>query len=260
MATRLSGGQQQRLALARALVREPAVLLLDEPLSNLDAKLREEMRVEIRELQRRLGTTTIYVTHDQAEALSMSDVIAVMRDGVIVQQGAPQEIYNAPRAHFVAQFMGSPNVLGGRLAPHGNSADRAEFESAIGRVVGVERSGMQSGDAGVLVIRPENITVQRERGGRDNLFEGVVENLMFLGEFLDCRIDVAGQVLHTRLHPGLQLQVGETVWVELPVDTCLILPVDAADRMGTAWRDAESDGNGAADGDANSVPWGSPHR
>ncbi len=119
MATQLSGGQQQRLALARALVREPQVLLLDEPLSNLDAKLRERMRFELRELQRRLRITTLYVTHDQIEALSMSNVIAVMNSGVIVQEGAPRDIYLQPKTKFVANFIGSTNQMTGQVTKTG---------------------------------------------------------------------------------------------------------------------------------------------
>ena len=129
MATQLSGGQQQRLALARALVREPQVLLLDEPLSNLDAKLRERMRFELRELQRRLRITTLYVTHDQIEALSMSNVIAVMNSGVIVQEGAPRDIYLQPKTKFVANFIGSTNQMTGqvtRLEGNGTATVRTD--------------------------------------------------------------------------------------------------------------------------------------
>src|SRR6185437_11710096 len=111
----LSGGQQQRLALARALVGEPRVLLLDEPLSNLDAKLREEMRLELREMVERLGVTTLFVTHEQIEALTMSDVMAVMKDGVIVQEGSPADIYTHPAEAFVADFIGRTNFLKGRV-------------------------------------------------------------------------------------------------------------------------------------------------
>src|SRR5204863_2251343 len=116
-ASQLSGGQQQRVALARAFVFQPQVLLFDEPLSNLDAKLRADMRMELRELQHRLGITSVYVTHDLEEALAMSDRIVVMRDGLIEQTGTPSEIYNAPRTALVADFVGSSNLIRGRLRP-----------------------------------------------------------------------------------------------------------------------------------------------
>src|SRR5262249_38309124 len=114
-ATQLSGGQQQRLAFARGLVREPKILLLDEPLSNLDAKLREQMRVELKRLQKRLGITTVYVTHDQSEALALSDEIVVFNSGKIVQRGTPQDIYRHPKSQFVADFIGSANFLPGTV-------------------------------------------------------------------------------------------------------------------------------------------------
>jgi iron(III) transport system ATP-binding protein len=133
----LSGGQQQRLALARALVAEPRVLLLDEPLSNLDAKLREEMRWELRELIKRLDVTTLFVTHEQIEALTMSDMIAVMNDGVIVQEGTPAQIYGEPRERFVADFIGKTNFLDAKLAlkPATGFHEPVALETAIGPIV-----------------------------------------------------------------------------------------------------------------------------
>ena len=141
-ATQLSGGQQQRLALARALVGEPKVLLLDEPLSNLDAQLRAEMRLELRELQRRIRITTLYVTHDQIEALSMSDRVAVMRGGVIVQVGSPREVYLHPKGSFVASFMGSTNLIAGRLA---QKRDTTLVETEVGTFECTKSSEMRAG-------------------------------------------------------------------------------------------------------------------
>ena len=130
----LSGGQQQRASLARALVHEPKILFLDEPLSNLDAKLRTEMRLELKELVKRIGITTMYVTHDQIEALSMSDRIAVMHDGVIVEEGTPREIYLSPRSAFTAHFIGQTNVLEGRLTGQNDKDGHALVETACGRL------------------------------------------------------------------------------------------------------------------------------
>ena len=134
-ATQLSGGQQQRLSLARALVRQPAVLLLDEPLSNLDAKLREQMRKELRLIQRRLKVTTIFVTHDQVEALSMSNRIAVMKDGVIVQEGSPRDIYLAPNSEFVAAFIGATNFIRGTVTGAGLIPGEYTLDTSVGRLV-----------------------------------------------------------------------------------------------------------------------------
>src|SRR4029078_10601470 len=134
-ASQLSGGQQQRVALARAFVFQPWVLLFDEPLSNLDAKLRADMRIELRELQHRLGITSVYVTHDLEEALAMSDRIAVMRDGLIEQLGTPDDIYNLPQSAFVADFIGSSNLIRGRNRPDLASNDTFALETADGRVV-----------------------------------------------------------------------------------------------------------------------------
>src|ERR1041384_1688244 len=149
----LSGGQQQRLALARAIVKEPRVLLLDEPLSNLDAKLREETRFELRELVKRLGITTLYVTHDQLEALTMSDTVAIMDQGRIVQQGTPVEIYQAPREKFVANFIGLTNFLDARVVGPG-AAGIGEVTTASGKLRCVLPDNIGAGENVIIVIRP----------------------------------------------------------------------------------------------------------
>ncbi|MDO8691228.1 MAG: ABC transporter ATP-binding protein, partial [Dehalococcoidia bacterium] len=174
----LSGGQQQRLALARALVREPKVLLLDEPLSNLDAKLREHMRLELRDLQRRIGVTTIYVTHDQMEALALSNVIAVMQDGNIVQTGAPREMYENPNCKFVADFFGSTNFLEGKLSTR--TGDYATVETQHGVIHCAVPNG-SIGENVLVSVRPENIEVSRTADGPNNVFPAKVEQAAFLG-------------------------------------------------------------------------------
>jgi iron(III) transport system ATP-binding protein len=224
MATQLSGGQQQRLALARALVREPRVLLLDEPLSNLDAKLREQMRVELRELQRRVNITTLYVTHDQVEALTMSNMIAVMSQGKIVQEGPPRQIYSDPKTRFVADFIGSTNFIRGTCA-----SDGAEccVETPVGALLAQPGAGIGKGDAVVVSVRPEDVHLHKQAPPqRPNLLEGTVESVMFVGEFLDCRLNVGGQEMRTRQHPNLQLRRGEKVLIELPPEACAVLRDD----------------------------------
>ncbi|MDP2661515.1 MAG: ABC transporter ATP-binding protein [Dehalococcoidia bacterium] len=216
----LSGGQQQRLALARALVGEPKVLLLDEPLSNLDAKLREHMRLELRDLQRRIGVTTIYVTHDQMEALALSNVIAVMQDGAIVQTGAPRDMYERPNCKFVADFFGSTNFLEGKVSTR--TGDSATVETQHG----VIHCSMPNGSIGenVLVsVRPENIDVSRTADRSDNVFPAKVEQAAFLGEFLDCRLNIGDNELRARVHPSLALRHGETVYLRFPPESCMIV-------------------------------------
>jgi len=226
MATQLSGGQQQRLALARALVREPQVLLLDEPLSNLDAKLRERMRVELRELQRRLRITTLYVTHDQIEALSMSNVIAVMSAGVIVQEGPPREIYMHPKTQFVAQFIGSTNQLAGRM--RGLQGEGAcQVETDVGKLSCGMAKDIPVGSEVVVVVRPENVILHTGKpSGVENVVEGKVTTVMFLGEYLDCTIELGRNVVRTHQPHSLQLRRGDAVWVELPSSGCLALSAE----------------------------------
>lgn len=231
MATQLSGGQQQRLALARALVREPKVLLLDEPLSNLDAKLRERMRVELRELQRKLRLTTVYVTHDQLEALSMSNVIAVMSAGRIVQEGSPREIYMHPKTQFVAQFIGSANQIMGEI--RGVQGDGyALVETSVGPLSCAVANEMAPGSKVVVVARPENVLVHTRRPGQtQNVAEGKVATVMFLGEYLDCAIDLGSVILQTHQSHSLQLRRGDAVWVEIPPGECMALQAEGSQAV-----------------------------
>ncbi len=218
-APQLSGGQQQRLALARALVRRPRLLLLDEPLSNLDAKLRERMRIELRELQRELGITTVYVTHDQAEALFLSHRVAVMQDGRIVQEGSPREIYREPASGFAADFVGSATFIAGDVV-----------EGGIGALGGVVHcslpSDLRRGEKGLLVLRPENVVVRAQPEHRRNEFAGKLEIAAFLGDHLDCIVSTADVLVRARAHPSLQLRRGQDVWVEFPVEHCVAMRDD----------------------------------
>ncbi len=218
-APKLSGGQQQRLALARALVAEPKVLLLDEPLSNLDAKLREQMRVEVRELQRRLGITTVYVTHDQSEALAMSNQIAVMRDGKIIQMGHPRDIYQSPADQFVADFIGSANFVSGKV----RSASQVETVHGILECAVPEH--IRVGDDALVSVRPENIFVHSEKpGGTNNIWKGRVQVAVFLGETYDCQILVGDQVLRVRVHPSHRVRRDDQVYLHLPAESITVMP------------------------------------
>src|SRR3984885_13410685 len=156
-ATKLSGGQQQRLALARALVMEPQLLLLDEPLSNLDAKLRDRMRSELKRLQRELGLTTVYVTHDQSEALALSHEIAVMNDGHVVQVGTPRQIYEQPRNQFVADFVGTTNFIGGTVTAVDDGKGRCRVSSGVGPLRVQARQGVAKDTAVTISVRPEDV-------------------------------------------------------------------------------------------------------
>jgi len=221
LATQLSGGQQQRLALARALVREPKLLLLDEPLSNLDAKLREHMRAELREIQRRLGVTTIYVTHDQIEALAMSNRIALMSEGHIVQEGRPRELYQKPASQFVASFLGSTNLLEAEaLEPAGSMW---LLSTPAGQIKAAVPDGVQRGNKVTVSIRPENLTIHAQEPVSGNVLTGTVDMFMFLGEMAECRVSVGGSVLRTRQHPNVTFQHGENVYVQIPYESCTVI-------------------------------------
>lgn len=188
----LSGGQQQRVALARALVLKPNLLLLDEPLSNLDAKLREEMQVEIRNIQKKLNVTTIFVTHDQKEALSMSDKIAVMNKGMIEQYGTPEEIYENPKTEFVATFLGYSNLIRGTVkAREGRYLIAA---SNFGTVTIMAEEGLDIGDKVLGSVRPERITLSKEPTGEGNCVECSVIERVYVGNSIQYTVNTVTDV------------------------------------------------------------------
>ncbi len=186
----LSGGQQQRVALARALVLNPDILLLDEPLSNLDAKIRVQVRAEIRKLQKDLGITTVYVTHDQEEALSLSDRVAVMREGRVLQVAPPKELYERPAGRFVADFVGTNNFLPGTCREV--ATDRICVETAIGLVRSTPAPRVSPGDRCVLAIRPENIALGT---ATENTFAGRIVLASYLGSTLRYDVEVRDGVV-----------------------------------------------------------------
>jgi iron(III) transport system ATP-binding protein len=230
IATKLSGGQQQRLALARALITRPELLLLDEPLSNLDAGLRDHMRSELRAMQLRTGVTTLYVTHDQSEAFSMSDVIAVMDSGVLVQQGGPREIYSRPATTFVATFVGRTNLLPVARPPALVGTGPVSVETSIGPVLVNGEGNRQIAVGDSVVIRPEDLQISSEApaAGRANVFQGRVRRPIFLGENVELEIEIRGEVLMSRQHPRFEFAAGDEVYVELPVDRCVVVSGAAA--------------------------------
>jgi iron(III) transport system ATP-binding protein len=188
--TQLSGGQQQRVALARALIMEPKVLLMDEPLSNLDAKLREEMRTEIRRIQKELNITSVYVTHDQIEAMTLSDRIVVMNQGIIEQIGNPVEIYRFPNSRFVADFIGRANFIPGEVqARHGSNLTVKAFGEVI-ELTDIRRDFEQQ-QAVTLIIRPEMIRIKKT----GELFQGVIRRAVYLGDVIEYDVEVSGQLL-----------------------------------------------------------------
>jgi putative spermidine/putrescine transport system ATP-binding protein len=218
----LSGGQQQRVALARALVYRPRVLLLDEPLAALDKKLREEMRTELREIQRSVGTTTVFVTHDQAEALSLADRIAVMHGGRLEQLGPPREIYLHPRTRFVADFIGASSFLRGRAV----AADRVELPG--GSVLRVEAAApLRPGAAVELAIRPERVHVDRSGAlAGDNVVSGRIVRLAYLGVQTEVHAELPGgtRVLGYAAEPlAGMLAEGQAVALSLPPDAFTVL-------------------------------------
>lgn len=202
MPSELSGGQQQRIALGRALVSNPRVLLLDEPLSNLDAKLRESMRFEIKEVQKRFGITVVYVTHDQTEAMAMSDRVIVFNKGAVQQEDTPTNIYRNPANQFVADFVGKINFI------HG-SAQNGEIGFSDGQRMNY--TGDKRGPV-VVAVRPENMTMRRDKG----ILHGTMLQAYYLGDVNDCRVDAAGTILRviSAGHTYGQVQAGEKILLD----------------------------------------------
>jgi iron(III) transport system ATP-binding protein len=219
--TRLSGGQQQRLALARALVMEPALLLLDEPLSNLDAKLREKMRFELKRLQRELKITTVYVTHDQSEALALSHEIAVMNLGRIQQIGRPRDIYENPSNQFVADFVGNTNFLDGTVVRQ-DAPDRAVVRTDIGEISVRASRPLRPDERVAISIRPEDVELSERNLSGENAWQGAVEQKVFLGEAIDFRVAVGPRSLLSRQHPTLRTPVGGVIFVHVNPEKCSV--------------------------------------
>ncbi len=220
----LSGGQQQRVALARALVMEPKVLLMDEPLSNLDAKLREEMRTEIRRIQKELNITSVYVTHDQIEAMTLSDKIVVMNQGVIEQVGTPVEIYRFPNTKFVANFIGRANFVNGKVISQKENELVAEV---LGKTVHLafSKQVFNKGDDIILIARPEMISVKKS----GEMFPGVVRRAVYLGDCIEYDIEVSGNLLTgIENDPNVldKFPEGETVTIGIAENCVQILPAN----------------------------------
>jgi iron(III) transport system ATP-binding protein len=223
-ATTLSGGQQQRLALARALVFEPVLMLLDEPLSNLDAKLRESMRFELKRLQKERNLTTVYVTHDQAEALALSTRIAVMNHGRIEQLSSPDDVYSRPATAFVADFIGSANLLNGTVVdvrPDGTGVRTPE-----GMITAATAENLAVGQPCVVAIRPEHVEIlEHQPEDTGNVRHGTVLAGVFTGQAVDYEVRVGSQTLRCRTPATRRLDFGTEIWLRLPMLHCLALPV-----------------------------------
>jgi spermidine/putrescine ABC transporter ATP-binding subunit len=225
----LSGGQQQRVGLARALVYRPNVLLLDEPLSNLDAKLREEMRFEIRDLQKRLGITAIYVTHDQEEALVLSDRVAIMNKGRLEQLGAPEEIYEHPRSKFVADFIGLSDFIPARVASIEDNTAHITVGDVTMTAPAVE--GLSRDQSVLLFVRPNDIEMASTKP--QNILEGVIRQATYLGDRMDYRVRISDAIEARVQTPGIQRHAqGERVRLHLPMERCRLIREGGSSERG----------------------------
>jgi len=225
---RMSGGQQQRVALARSLVNEPKVMLFDEPLSNVDAKVREELRVELLAMQKKIGFAGVYVTHDQEEAMAISDRIVVMHEGHVLQEGSPQEIYRRPASRFVAGFIGVANLWDGRLRRGaGTAAEHVQCDFGNVAVDPVDARATGHRDEVVIVARPESVAVTRSapvRVGHSNVWSGIVRARMYRGAHTEVLVEVNGRVVRGRLGDDDDIEVGSEAFVSAPPGRLHVLP------------------------------------
>lgn len=227
-ATKLSGGQQQRLALARALVMKPKLLLLDEPLSNLDAKLREKMRFELKRMQSQFKITTIYVTHDQSEALALSDEIAVMNEGRIVQLASPREIYERPLTKFVADFIGTTNFLDGEVIGRNQGEAFWSIDTRIGVLKVRSERSLEPGSKITVSIRPEDVGLSDVKGPADSLnsSQATIEQVVFLGEHMDLKLRLGEQEILARGHPSMNAAPGRDIHMWLNPEKCIAVAAE----------------------------------
>jgi iron(III) transport system ATP-binding protein len=228
LAPNLSGGQQQRVALARALVAEPQVLLLDEPLSNLDAKLREQMRFELKTLHESLNITTVYVTHDQEEALALSDRIGLMHEGALLEVGAPMELYTRPAHRITADFLGNANFIPATVERDGREPwDKMLVTSALGKFSAQRSPEWQPGMAASLFFRPENVDFLNDSEApaqQPNYSSALVERTIFLGNSADVILRSGETILRVRAHPTRAPRLGERVRFSVAPETCIVYP------------------------------------
>jgi iron(III) transport system ATP-binding protein len=212
---------------------EPQLLLLDEPLSNLDAKLRDAMRTELKRLQREFNLTTVYVTHDQSEALALSHEIAVMNDGFIVQIGTPRQIYEQPANKFVADFVGETNFVGGTVTAVEGGTGRCRVRTGLGELTAQAADGVTRDAAVVVSVRPEDVELSEQEvrpEAGDNVIRATVYAKDFLGEYLDFHVKVGDVVLQARAHPSLRTPTGDPIFVRMRAEKCVAIRTDAAPK------------------------------
>ena len=219
--TELSGGQRQRVAVARALAVEPAVLLLDEPLSALDLKLRQHMRAELKDIQRKTSVTFIYITHDQGEALAMSDRVAVMNEGVVEQVASAADIYDTPSTPFVATFVGEQNVFSGKVTRRANGS--ATVETELGPLTGLNRNDLAEGEEALLLVRPERIDLADRNDAHapellENIIEAKMERRDLEGPLINLYLRAGEKQLHVNLHNTGNRQLGADLETRLAFD------------------------------------------